>query len=401
MDYIPDVDEMLIPPPYRLGAPGPYMIQGHSFLLPTDAKTLQRLLNRHLNVPLGATENDASDPWNIGFGTARRRMDGALEASPTGIKYVVHKELQRVILNVLRYWRVDAQEAPGKGYMAYTELLLQFMVHRILEGKEEDPAESFYFLAAVYIDDSQYRGELQDPHSLPILLGREAYGLPKNPGRIFYCPNDQNDTECRLDIWDFGLGTVQKLALQPAITIGPPGWEPPTTECSPETPSPLLEGASFEPLAGQFGLKEEELLALLRQWDDREDPFRRFARVVALPGLEILIRTDLHLFAKLVGLKQFPDPTTAQSPPPGATVGACYRAAVESAVEYHDSHAPQSHTVLSGQEVEFHPRNRVELADALAIPLNPSRRVTASSAYYMVSNFLYGRPQRTEVWEPA
>jgi hypothetical protein len=406
MDYVRDLDEMLMPPPFRLGSDAPpYRIQGHSFVIPADAATLQRMLNEQLNLPLGATANDPADPWDLSFGAARQRTTGGV-SQPRGIKYVVLKNLYGVVLNVLRYWRVDAEQEPEKGYMAYTEVILQFLVHRVLENEEEAPAESFYFLAVVYIDDSAYRGELQDPHSLPILIGREAFGLPKNPGQIYYCPDDaKNAPGPRLNIWDYNPLMVEKLALEPAITVNPSSWTEPPPPCTPVDPAVSAGRSRYGPLAAQLAVKEEDLR--LRPLDAPRDPFAAAARVLTLPRLdvvsEVVIREDLLLFARLVGLKQFPDPTSTVSPAPASTVKACYQAVVESAVEYTETDAPQTYAVVGDQEIEFHPRSRVDLAGELGIELDANRRVQIPdwNAYYMVSNFVYGRPLRTDVWEPA
>ena len=401
MNYVPDVDEMLIPAPFRLGTNEPhYRTQGHSFVIPADPEVLQRLLNEHLNVPLGAKENDPNDPWDITWGQANHRTcDGV--SGPEKIKFVVLQNLYGIVLNVLRYWRVDAQAQPELGYIAYTETLLQFLVHRVLEGAEDAPNESFYFLAAVYIDDSAFRGELQDPHSLPILLGREAYGLPKNPGQIYYCPDDANNpTGPRLNIWDYNPETIEKLTLQAAITVNPDTWATPDHDYCPAEPEPLREGTTYGPLAAQLGVEERDLR--MGPLDDPDDPFRDAARVVDLSReRRIVIRNDLHLFAKLVGLKQFPDPTSSLTP--AGTIEACYQHVVESAVEHLADEEPVPYAVTSDHVIEFHDRSRVDLANELGITLDANRRISVPdvNCHYMVSNFVYGRPCRTDVWEPV
>jgi hypothetical protein len=381
-------------------------------VIQTDAQVLQKLLNKHLNVPLGGLA-DPADPWNVSFGTARQRTCTGVSA-PQKLKYVVLKGLYGVVLNVLRYWRVDSDREPAKGYIAYTEVLIQFLVNRILAAEPKAPAETFYFLGVVYIDDSAFRGELQDPDTLPILIGREAFGLPKNPGQIYYCPDDsKNALGPQLNIWDYAA-TPAKLALQPAITVNPGSWKTPTSDYCPCDPTPPSENLTrYGPLAAQLRIQEEELQ--LRAFEDERDPFAKFARVLSLPDdkilelptgqvvKEIVIRDDLHLFAKLVGLKQFPDPTSELPQGANATVDACYRAVVESSVEHLAFERPIPYAVVGKQEIEFHERNRVDLAGAFAIPLNPSRKVQVPdvNVHYMVSNFLFGRPCRTDVWEPA
>jgi hypothetical protein len=409
--YIPDVDEMVMPSPFRLGVKPHYETQGHTFVVAAEPVTLQRLLNRHVNVPLGCKENDPNDPWNLSFGNARQRTCNAV-SPPQKIMYVVLKDLKRVLLNVLRYRRVDAQRMPEKGYIAYTEVLFQFLIHRILEAEPLAPKETYYFLGAVYIDDSAFRGEVQDPESLPILLGREAYGLPKNPGQIHYCPQDANTVlGPRLNVWDYDATTVAKLALQPALTVNPATWTSPPSDYCPSEVAPVRANTRYGPLSAQLRIPETALD--LRPFDDPGDPFREHARILTLPSdkvlvlprrqmvREIVIRNDLYLFAKLVGLKQFPEPTSDLPPGPNAGVDACYQAVVESAVEHAKADQPVYEAVVGQQVIEFHPLARVDLARAFGITLDAQRRVEvpAGDAFYMVSNLLFGRACRSEVWE--
>jgi hypothetical protein len=400
LDYIPDIDEMLMPAPFRLGTNAPkYKTQGHSFVIPAKPEVLQTLLNKQLNFPLGATQNDASDPWDITFGTARHRTCDDVSA-PKKLRFTVGTDLYGIVLNILRYWRVDQEKQPKKGYIAYTETLLQFMVEREFEDAPDAPSEAFYFVAAVYIDDSEYEGELQDPHSLPILLGREAYGMPKNPGQISYCPNSLgNITGARLNIWDYSDDTIEKLALKPAITVDPDHWKPSKT-CG-EEPAVLEEGSNWGPLAAQFGIEERKLK--LEESRDAEDPFVEQARILYLEDRQIVVHKDLYLFAKLIGLKQFPDPTSKLGA--NGTIGSCYRSVVESAVEYAETEKPVVHASMGPHTIQFHPRSRVQLHLALGIELDDEAELLVDvrdyNTHFTVSNFVYGRPCRTDVWEPS
>ncbi len=410
MIYVPDIDEMLIPPPYRLGTDDTsYRLESHIVPLDTDHDKLQGLVNRHLNAPIGALP-DSSDPTGIGYGKALPR--GSVwgdDPEPVCLRYLLPSNLSTILLCFLRYWRVDTQAQPERGYMRYTEALIQFLVYRDIKGNEF-PKEPFYFLGAVYIDDSAFEGQLQDPHSLPILLGREAFGLPKNPAQIHYCPDGPNFSHPpKVQIWDYDANQADLIRLEDAIVVNPPWAEPASSFCPP-LPEPIDGGATFGVFAVQFGMEEEELKRRLKEPRVFSDPWIKYAKILTLEdGLELVVRSDLFLFAKLIGLKQFPDPTsiqkTVQDPSDPTktlkTVDSCYQVIVESPLEYEEGNEPQWKAVVGDIEVAFPQRNRTDLIDAFGIAAtNRRQKVEDFNISYTVGSLIYGRPARTDVWRP-
>lgn len=423
MKYITDIDEQLPPPPYRLGI-DESRFESHHLLLDADRPVLQKLVNRHLNQPLwqaagmgtGAIEGalEETEGAQIPFGKANRRTREGLDAD-VPVRFVVPIDSHFVRLTFARYWRVDSASLSGEGSSAYTECLLSFIVRRDVV---DELSETMRFLGVVYIDDREFAGQLQDPHALPIMLGREAFGLPKGPGQIFYCPDPgqvRDPRKALLQIWDRDAGSppAMYLTLKDAIAIdGGPDLPVPPCDLPMPTPASRPEARErlrrFEAIATELGIPRPEF----------ED---RFARRPGLPrhawvallepdrdgvGAEAIVWDDLFLYTRIVGLKQFPDPTRfpdAPSPDPSQDMHVCYRAVVESTLEHEDGEEPSWFSMSPGHTVRF-PTGilRVDLLKAFGIVEKApgSRTADMIEGQYLWGNLFFGNPARVVVWEP-
>jgi len=394
MDYIPHIDELLISPPFLLGSSPPtYRFQSNVFILEADNAQLNALVDQQLN-----------------------------DALPNGpVKYRVPKSVERVFVAFFRYDRAESVPQANMGWMAYTEAMMGFLVLRepnVKKGEEDEynVPEVVTYLGVVYIDDSAHVGQIEDPHTAPIVLGREAYGLPKAPGQIYYDPHKNYPKQPRLEIWDKDAGT-NRLHLTDAIRISPvlqsnlaytppPGGPPPPSKCVPgsvparDDPFPA---SPYLPLDLQFGLNPGELevtesSSLLPGVKNAVDVLIPEENVSAVAWNNLLWRT------KIVGLKQFPDPQSPYSPakPNGLS---CYRAIVESPIEEVPGNllGPPDY-VLREQIIEFPKLKKgVDLMTSFGIPTAAGRsvEVTLDRMYYQDGVVKFAEPTKVNVWTPT
>jgi hypothetical protein len=114
---------------------------------------------------------------------------------------------------------------------------------------------------------------------------------------------------------------------------------------------------------------------------------------------------DLHLLLKLVGLKQFPDPTSVwndQSWDPH--LDACYQAVVETSVEEDPAKKPVWTNMDSDQEIDFpYVPNGVDLVDRFGLTMTTGRSVSVENwrGAYTQGTTIFANPYRTLVWEPV
>lgn len=402
MKYIPDVHEVFVAPPYNLGRVDTnHWFEAHHVTLAADHAVLEALVDEQLNAAL---PNHRANLRTTGT------SHGEFE-----IHWFVPPEVQAVDLSFVRYWRSDSRAQPSVGWLAYTEALIQFIVGRrvVRAGVERrnDLSELLYFVGAVYIDDSAFTGQVQDPAAAPILVGREGYGMPKAPGQIFYCGTPRDPGSPKLQIWH-NPGT-NKLCLTDAIVFNPSTWTAPPSDYCPAPPPTSTSAPTREDryavLARQLGMETGMLMERLSPLDLPHVPpyipsrWIKNARKLSLPSGDFFLWDDLHLLLKLVGLKQFPDPTSvwnAQRP----YLDACYQAIVESPVEEIRGKEPAWTPMSSPQVIEFPipPTNGVDLAVRFGIVMN-GRSVSVENwrGTYTQGTTIFANPYRTQVWEPV
>jgi hypothetical protein len=222
--YINRLGEMVAPPPYLLGEP----MTSHSFMLEADQATLQSLLDDKLNKPI-----------------------------PAGAHYKYQAVTDKVVLTFARYHKAESENEPWTGFLSYTEAMLGFVVRRIDPTLGGDlTGELLTYLAAVWIDDGDFKGPVEDPFTMPILRGREWYGMPKYPAAIEYDPQSPHAPKApKVDIWDLdkeidtSVGSdpdPEKLVLRPGIRVYV-GSEDPTDLIGPGAGAP---GSSGSPGSG-------------------------------------------------------------------------------------------------------------------------------------------------------
>jgi hypothetical protein len=386
MKYIPRIDELLTAAPYRLGIDNQaFRFECNTFVLDACNNKLNQIVQDQLNaaIPSGKATCDQSGPQDL--------------------KYFVPPRIQRVLLSFFRYWRAESEKEPGKGWMAYTEAMIGFYIERQRIASDL-PNEAFLYLGAVYIDDSAYTGQLIDPHSIPIVLGREAYGMPKNPGQIFYCPQPHDPYGAKLQIWDSSGGP---FALTDAIVVDPDMDEAkrgacPVTPPSGGPPASIGDPGRYQVLAALLEMDSEDLVRRLREAPD----LGRHARLLRLPATnrererEVVVQDDLLFHLMLVGLKQFPDPKSKfQS---NQTLDACYQAIVETPLEEDPNNPlPSWDSIMYDHTIEFPPVSRVDLLESFCIPHQDRRvEVTQDRMFYQRGTLIFANPDRVRVWDP-
>jgi hypothetical protein len=396
VDYIRRVDELLAPPAYRLGMDdAAQRFELNTFTLVADPAKLNQILDEHLNKALKPPGFQATDESGV----------------TAGVRYWT--AVERVVVSFIRYWRAESSSAPATGWMSYTEVLIGFYVARALIGSDR-PDELFFYVATVNIDDSNYQGQLQDPHTLPIVLGREAYGLPKNPGQIFYRPKPHDPNGAKLQVWDVPSGGG-RYHLADAIVVDP--GMPEASRVDPPAPTslPQASGGRVDPddparwriLASCLDMTPEDLVDRLHRPTYpifERHSFRRGARLLEMPApwetKEVVVWSDLLFHVQLVGLKQFLDPTHAFTL--GLPMGACYRAIVESPLEENPDHPwPAPDSITNDQEILFPQIDRIDLLATFGIPaVNRKVTVGVTNMTYQRGQLLFARPERTKVWTP-
>ena len=412
MDYIPDIDEMLATAPYYLGTDNQdYRFECHEFLLVAKRDKLRDLVNQQLNAALGWKPGPGADPEDPPYGEVVHRSYGN-QPETMKIRYIVPASVERAVLAFIRYWRVRPvirETGRDQGWMAYTEVLIRFLVQRQIEGVDA-PQIGLSFVASVYIDDSGYMAPLTDPPSMPIVLGREAYGMPKSPGEIFYCPTPHNPHRPRLRLWD--NPDNDRVRLRDAIVFDPNNAAtldhtacsvPPQPEVAPDRDNP----ARWGDLEAMFDIEPGQLVGNLKD-APRESPIspedRASARLFTMPqGDEIIVFDDLLTHTKLVGLKQFPEPTS-YFPGKGGKLQSCYQAIVESPIEEDPARPlPGWDTITDDQLIEFPAISRVNLIDSLGVETVPgnARRVLVPTARckYVHGSLIFANPKRTHSFE--
>jgi hypothetical protein len=402
--YINDLHEMIPTPPYWLGV-GEQHMQCHSFSLKSTRAALQNVVNEQLNAALGW--DGTGDPFDPPYGEVKYKTADD-DGTELKIRYIVPASIKRVALVFYRYWRAETYyktQPLDQGWTQYTEVFLQFIVKRQIEGLS-GASDARRFVAAIYIDDATWLKPVTDAQAMPIVIGREAYGLPKAPGEIYYCTDDvQIPGFLRLKIWD--NPDAGEVVLTDAIYSGSPapapgscGDAPPdATATDPDDPSRDDEAALLFGLDGggrelRSRLTREIPPVFLERLPRADLPS---ARILRLEDEEdLLVLDDLSLYTKLLGLKQFPDPTTS-----GAGAGhleACYQAFVESPIEKPTDGVVHG-GVLNPQEIHFVPTiHRVDYVTALGLE-GPDIVVPETDIRWQRGRLVFGNPQRTEVFE--
>jgi hypothetical protein len=313
--------------------------------------------------------------------------------------------------------------------MAYTEVLFTFLVRRCFDEGDR-PDEILTYVGAVYIDDSLFLGAEKDPAAFPIVLGREAYGMPKNPGQICYSPLPRDLQDPVLQVWDHT--NPDRLTLTDAIRVRKSGKprSPVCSQPSPVPPSPptllaalwsrvrsrlvrkptpvpprpieLPGDRAAAPPEARYrvlaALLKMEVGVLLEHVGDPPGGFPRAARLLHLPGRSAaLIWDDLLWQTQLVGLKQFPDPTST-SP----NVEACYQAIVETPLaEDAKFPLPGWYTINDDLELEFPPVDRLTLKSFEKQFGITNTKVSRTKVHYSYGRLVFADPSRVTVWTPT
>jgi hypothetical protein len=398
--YIPRVDETLVAPPYLLGKLPQYRFESNVFFLTADHAKLQKLVDEQLNA-----------------------------AVPKGpVHYHVPALVQRVWVAFVRYEYAEAQNQPDRGWLSYSEAMIGFLVAR--DGAAGRLPELLTYLGVVYIDDSKYADPVVDPYTLAIVLGREAYGLPKSPGQIRYAPYANYPNYPKLEVWDISK-TDKRLQLADAIVVSPVPQPPILPSPAPLGVPPSASPAKAPQAGLRAGLEQPRPLRKLPPFRDEVREPRRFPNhpflVLALqfgmeaeelkvePKFELephayavdvgestpaIAYDDLWWRSKLVGLKQFPDPKVAGTAANPAG-DACYQVIVESPlVESGQFCGPE--TILNDQLVEFPDLGRVNLVDRFGIQTTTRKVVVGQDEmYYQCGALIYADASKVNVWTPT
>lgn len=379
MKFVKRVDELLVAPPYMLGSPPTYKFRSNVFILDADREKLNAVVKEHL-------------------------------LTPPGIEYFVPQSVTGLWIAFISYDRSSSEAQPDQGWLSYHEAMIGFLVVRKVTDSSKVPdgtpkQELLTYLPVVYIDDSTFTQPVSDPLSVPIMLGREAYGLPKNPGEIRYEPAENFPNSPLLRIWDID-DTEKRLTLADAIRILPEpfGQGPGPRRDAP--PPPYLLGGTLPrdgrtvddpmlPITLQLGLRPGQLKF------KEADEFGPTAVKVFLEAddTEAIAWSDLLFRTHLLGLKQFPDPKSVAPTP-----GACYQAIVESPLEEVAGNGlPPPEVVLIPQIVEFPKVQRVDFVDKFGlnpIPNSDPPRVAVphQNMYYQEGILRFARPDAVRVW---
>lgn len=404
MPFIPAIDEVFVRPPYSLDK-NTLPFQSNIFFLPAEHDRLQSLVDEQLNA-----------------------------AMPRGpFRYTVPLSVHRVFLAFYRYERVLSTMRPDMGYLGYLEAMIGFAALRqphpaLPDGdpRKKLPPELVTYLGVVYIGDLTGNGPISDPYTLPILLGRAAYGLPKNPGQIFYEPTSPSlPNGPWVKVWDVPAGGGD-LSLATAIRVTP--RYPSSLQSRPLVPTAPPDDLQYRVRLSDAFLSHAHLDSLIA--DPAHDAYRDWRAFATLLGLEGRLRLSeaseliddpaavlvelpeekLHAVAwsnllwrtKLVGLKEFPDPRTP--PPIGNGLGdACYQVIVESPLEETPDHLLDFPSFLYwDQAVEFPAVNRVDLIERFGIIPTSGREVLVGTdaMFHQTGSLVFADPAKVNVWFP-
>ncbi len=170
--YVERNQNPILMPPYTLGQMNDNAnFVSTGFMLDADPKQLQRLVDEHLNRPLGGIkrfeipQSEISQKVLMTFNNYKRST-GHLPAPGSGL-------------------------SPGSFNIPYSEVCFMFLVMSESEDpgkKGKDAYEPFWFMPMVFIGPYLGKGAGGIPEAaiLPIVEGREVYGFPKTHGRIEY-----------------------------------------------------------------------------------------------------------------------------------------------------------------------------------------------------------------------
>jgi hypothetical protein len=397
MDYIASVDEQLGRPPFELE------FQGHHFLLDTTSgiSRLRSLVDSQLNAVF------PDKALSVGSGIEHKV---SFKVTPTA----------KPFLSIVRYNRVAPRDAlPASGWFKYNEIVIYFPVERWIEGNPI--GESLLFVGVVYIDDSEFEKQLQDPLTVPILAGREAYGMPKGPGEIRYNPTlggSLGYPQPKLQIWDQTGGN--RLALLDAIVFEQTlfasirGWvagvwqqwwirREPDREASRETDREFTaRRLGIRPADIRAPNDDEveavrELASISPGWGPLDrDSLKQRVSIAQVGSRRLMLWNALAFNVKLVGKKQLPDPTSDPLYPK-----ACYHAVVETPMEENAYGSISTSYFTLKRTIHFPLRTRVDLIDAFDIAADVSRRYGVEDCYYQSGKMIFADPNGTVVWEPV
>jgi hypothetical protein len=359
MKYIPDIDEQIVAPPYALGTDDiTYQFEVHHFLLDSKPGKLQETVDKHLNCVFQLERNDGE------FQRARKRSNGYTSDRSVTLNYKV-PEGTKARLSFLRYGRAFVTDQANLAALQYTEVILSCQVSRWVDGELDSQADEVLdFVGLIYIDDRAFNGKERDPYALPIIFGRELFGMPKAPGRIRYEPDHSDCGFPRLEIWVPKGGKRTRdytLVPKPAIVFA-------------GDPDRKVKRKSAPPVM-----------------PPREPPYT--ARERKKEG------TKLILERKLVALKQFADPIRAAD---SDDLQACYQAVVESPLEYDSDSAPITFWgTLPDTEITFPELpKKLDIIGKFGLIEDGPRtvKVTSTNISYSAGHMIFASPERTAVW---
>jgi hypothetical protein len=384
MQYIPRIDEILSAPPYRLGAGGKELggpFEASMFVVPADPNQLQAVLDQQINAAISPSAK---------------------------VRYSVPSSVRSMFIGFYRYGRAESTCEPAKGWMQYSEVMFGFLAMRPpLPDEEGSEQRLVTYLGVVYIDQYGNTNAPCDPSAIPVILGRESYGMPKNPGKVLYEPGRYGPGNPKLSIWDTEE-SGGRLVLRDALRVSPQDTADrfaPANPLKTAKPPPSPKGlGSLHLLAHQLGTSHANL-----------DPQRKASRRDAVAGSndEVLVQipqTDERVVAhsgllwgtQLLGLKQFPDPASEATPPNGMGKAA-YHAIVETPLK------EVGHTIspvvwpLYNQVLEFPPTMRCDLPSTFGISVDGPRRkivLRKDSVYYFTGVLAFADPKHVYVSSP-
>jgi len=343
MRYIKDIDELIIPPPYRLGTGGTnHQFEAHDFILESGDGALRDLVDKHLNAAFERSNGQRRK--------ARKRTRQEPDSGFVDLEYRVLPDAP-TILSFIRYGRVDALDDEERGAMAYTEVILSCQLLRYVGGTQ-DQSVPLDFIGLVYIDDREFSGgKMRDALDLPIVFGRELFGMPKAPGEICYEPNGHDYQRPMLKIWDRVDPQGGFLRQVPAIRFKPDIPDPDADQQPDYRPSPIALGPA---------------------------------------------RGEPKIDRMLVGLKQFADPIVV-----GDELQACYQAIVETPLQTYSLDGLEINVAGRGEEIEFPDVSRVKIVEKFGLKTKPGfpHRVTSGDIYHRSGRMIFADPKLTIVWE--
>jgi hypothetical protein len=370
--YVKRLDEIQVDPPYHLGmAATPYRYRSHGFFLPVSRDALVEVTNTYLKEPLP-------------------------EDAP--VEFVVLPGPGSVLVAFNCYGRAESIPEPGRGWMGYTEVFFAHPVLKIDKSGLIPTAQMVWHLPLIYIDGVSNTAD-PDPGIVAILLGREIFGFPKNPGAISYEPGASGDlTTAELRIFDYGpLGADPKLELQRGLRVTkaeltgaptPPGTTgpPPGGSGGELLPPYNVSIETVQSFLGQaLGIRPEEVGTDFLHRAVGE-PFS-----VRAYGISFSFVWGLQLFSPLVSLKQI---RHARHP---AVPEAAYQAVVETRLWNRGGSVSMP---SDSYELDFPALNRLGGARLCGWmgKTNQKHAVPPTMSYFWDAELDYADPEDTIVW---